>query len=328
LRNFYKTKPSTIPRAPLAFFGKSVKIMLSNFLASRLSTLKAVLIFQLEGVKMTIVYCDVCDRDKNNICAWGCVIIHNRAEYIFSGYSLDNEALQHGNFYAIIKSLEMLSQFDVKDVRVYTEEETVVSNFNAISKGAKIKFKGGYAGYFKRLCEFALKYNLVLLKIQPDQNRAHHIANFTLRNTEVSLPEAARSKPLLRKKKVEKSPLTIIKSCIPKQLKVEGDFNFHIRSVISHSAKQKGFSSLLSENGVSMSSFYQLLKNRFPKKIMYKQNGEKKLHMAFARALQGSEFCVCEISGLYYIFYCASRPDSAQVVDCDNAEIQIDDLPE
>ena len=241
---------------------------------------------------MTIVYCDVGEPDKRAVCAWGCVVIHNGSEYIFSGYSLDKKALQHSKFYALIKSFHVLSQFDAKDVKIYIEEPTIIYNFNEMNRGKQLKFQEGYAYYFKLLCNYALKYNLTLHEIHPTQNRAHHIANYTYRNAVKSLEANRTANHASKQQKPQKSPSAIVKSCIPRDIKNHKDFNTHIANILNQCSKQAGFHSLLSNQGVCMSGFYQLLKNRFPKKILYKQNGEKKLHMSFARALQGSKFCV------------------------------------
>ena len=274
---------------------------------------------------MTTVYCDMSAKYNSDIYAWGCIIIHNGTRHIFAGHSLMHNALRNGEFYALIKSLEMLASFDdVKKVKVYTEEASAISNFKAMKNGQEVKLKGSYARYFKQLCQYAQKYNLDLRKIPGDQNIAHDIANAEMQYAVNNLlavkpfevPDFLQKPEAPPRKKEYKSPLTIIKACIPPEIKKNNDFNMHIVRILSQCAKQEDFHQLLLYHGVSMSSFYQLLKNRFPNRISYKQNGEKKLHMSFARALLNSKFCVCEINEQFHIFYYNSRPDSAHVVDC------------
>lgn len=266
---------------------------------------------------MTIVYCDAADHDERTICAWGCIVIHNCVEHIFSGYSLENDALRCAGLYAIIKSLEAVSQFDANEVTAYTEDADVIYDFNQINLGEDSKFVGTYGRYFERLREFRDKYNLVLREVHPTRNRAHHIANFTLRAEQKRF---AYLNLTLKRKSQEhepKTPQTVIKSCIPQAIKNHKDFNEHIIKILTHCSKQSGFKVLLHSHGVSLVCFYQILKNRFPKKIMYKQNGEKKLHTSFARAILNSEFCVCEMeNGLFFIFHRDARPASARIVEC------------
>ena len=284
---------------------------------------------------MTIVYCDMSGNDAHEIYAWGCLVIHNGVEHVFSGHCLMDRALRNGEIYALISSLEALSSFDVKKVKVYTEDASVVLNFKAMKNGQEPKLKGYYSRYFKYLCGFAHKYNLDLRKIPRNQNRAHDIANAEMRyavnnlqNVKPAVIPGYLQPPQSSSTKAPsepKSPLSIIRSCIPQSLRKDGDFNTHILRILKQCAKQEHFHELLLSQGVSLSSFYQLLKNRFPKKISYKQNGEKKLHMSFSRALLNSKFCVCEINGLYFIFYYDNRPDSAFIVDCSVTKIHFDE---
>jgi len=268
--------------------------------------------------KTTTIYTDASELNDYSVCAWGCVIIHNDEEHIFSDYCVDTDAMWFGKFYAVLKSLEMLSNFDdVKDVRIYTEDSSIVVNYEIKNKGKKPELIGYYDDCFKRLCEFSTKYKLTVMRVPPNQNRAHHIANFTLREAVPKVIEEKRlaAIAIAAQKWAEQSPLTIIKKCIPQSLKMQGDFNSYINRVLNSCAKNDGFNYLLSSQGVSMVSFYQLLKNRFPKKISYKEHGEKKLHMALALALKGSEFCVTETDGVFHINFRSKRPENAQVVE-------------
>ena len=119
--------------------------------------------------------------------------------------------------------------------------------------------------------------------------------------------------------KIPTSAHTIIKLAIPKDLKRMGDFNSYLLGSFEQAVKNEYFHKLLFSQGINISSFYHILKNKFPQKISYKQNGEKKLHLAFARALQGSQFCVCEIKGLFFVFYSDNYPESANIIDCNPA---------
>jgi len=50
------------------------------------------------------------------------------------------------------------------------------------------------------------------------------------------------------------------------------------------------------------------------KKISYKQNGEKKMHLAFARALLDSEFCVVQRGALFFVMEKESAPEDAAII--------------
>jgi len=257
--------------------------------------------------------------------AWGCVIIHDGIEHNFSGHCLQHRALRNGEFYALIKALECLSLFKTKRAKVYTEEASVVANFKAFKDGKALNLKGRYSRYFKWLLEFTNNYNLNIVKIPRNQNVAHDLANGELINAQRNLLDVkpfvvpdCLAPPVIRstkKNKKPRSPHSIIKSCIPQQLRSKGNFNTHLLRSLEQCVNNEDFHNLLLAQGVNVSSFYQMLKNKFPKRIMYKEDGEKKLHISFAKALLNSEFCVCEIDGLFYVFYYDYRPESANIID-------------
>jgi len=274
---------------------------------------------------MTLVYCDM--SADSTIYAWGCVIVHKGVKHYFSDHSLRHTALRYGEFYALIKSLECLSTFDIKEAKVYTQESSVVENLNFYKSGRELNLKGYYSRYFNWLLEYVNVYDLDIRKIPEDQNIAHEVAHDERIQAQQNLSEIEpfeipyRLVPPVNnpisEDKIPTSAHTIIKQSIPQELKRMGDFNNHILRSFNQAAKNEYFHNLLITQGVNISSFYHRLKNRFPKRISYKENGEKKLHLAFARALQGSQFCVCEIKGLFFVFYSDNYPESANIIDCD-----------
>jgi len=113
---------------------------------------------------------------------------------------------------------------------------------------------------------------------------------------------------------IVKKPHTIIKQALPGKLYHVVDFNLRITHALDKCVNQESFHKLLFTQGIDLSSFYHLLKNQFPNGISYKQNGEKKLHLSFAKALQDSMYCVGEIKGRFFIFYDDNVPEEATII--------------
>lgn len=272
---------------------------------------------------MTKIYCDA--AEKHMIFAWGCVILHDREIHTFSGNCQMHAMLEYGGLYAVYEALERLAQFEDigegHEVELFTEEINLVYAYNALKGGGDVYTSRLFGRYVKRICKYSLKYNLELTKISKGQNLAHDIVYEEL---EEALGNPPKVPPLVMPDFLAPprvTPHTVISKSLPQSLKRQKDYNARLIHVLEIGSQREAFDKLLRNDGINISSLYHILKNRFPKYMSsYKQNGEKKLHLSFARALEGSRFCVCEISGLFYAFYDGYQPEGAKLIRCEEKE--------
>ncbi|MCL2840969.1 MAG: hypothetical protein FWE05_09390 [Defluviitaleaceae bacterium] len=270
---------------------------------------------------MTHVYSDM--SASNKVFAWGCLIVHESMQYTFSGHCAASKVPYHGEAFAVVQALEKLSAFDVKDVLLYTDYKDIVEQFNAMKMDAISKRKGTHSIFLKHIAYFTQKYNLEIYKVHRERNPAHDIAHSELlkarkdflTDSPPEIPDFIATQQAIETCKYEKSHHKIIRKYLSKQLGNALDFNTRIVFLLDRSVKQEPFHDLLNNYGINLSSFYQLLRNRFPKAMAYKQNGEKKLPTSFAKALQGSKYCVCKMNnGLFFIFYRDTVPETATIL--------------
>jgi len=271
--------------------------------------------------KLTSVYCDSKINKDKNIFVWSCVILHNNIQHVFSGHYTMHSLFKQGDFFSAIQALEKLSLFDVRNVILYTNDSSFVFHFEGLKKNVKLRMKGQYARYFHYLSEYMDKYNLFIYKMPPNYNPANSILDdelFESQDKPLELEYVTMLESLIPTQNDEnKNEITqrgIIKEALPAKFSSELDFSVQIVQVLDKCATHERFHALLSTQGVNLSSFYQLLKNKFQKAVSYKKNGEKKLHHSFAKALSDSKFCICETNDLFFIFYKNAVPELYKII--------------
>lgn len=105
-----------------------------------------------------------------------------------------------------------------------------------------------------------------------------------------------------------------------KQYKSMDNFKLLVNEVLEKCSEDKTFYTNLCADGVNISSLYQHIQNLSPtKKISYKQTGETKMPLAFAKALSDSRFCVVERENLFYIMARESLPENANIITSPSA---------
>lgn len=80
------------------------------------------------------------------------------------------------------------------------------------------------------------------------------------------------------------------------------DFNLFVHHILQTCAESPKAQKVLQEGGINISLIYESIKQAVGQnKLSYKQNGEKKMHLSFARALLESNFCVIEKNSLFFV---------------------------
>ncbi|MCL1807011.1 MAG: NYN domain-containing protein [Oscillospiraceae bacterium] len=115
----------------------------------------------------------------------------------------------------------------------------------------------------------------------------------------------------------------VLKASVDKHGNIK-EFGALVNAVLEECVKSKIFYSVLHTHGISISSIYQHIQN-IPrkKKISYKQSGEKKMQIGFAKVLSDSKFCVAEINDTFFVIDKDVIPSDAKIVlpqeDCPEA---------
>ena len=160
---------------------------------------------------------------------------------------------------------------------------------------------------FLVLADHLVNMNKKVLVLKKESFTIHELSKKT------TVPSPMRNSTYIKHK---------ITECSKQPAKKTQTFDSRLNGVLDACIKCENFHSILVKEGINISSLHSIIKSN-SNKFMYKQTGEKKMHLAFAKALVGSRFCVIQKDSLFYVTEHASVSDNSVIVTFDENAVDI-----